>query len=219
MTRIALLGAASTGKSTLAQALASHLRLRGRHAVAVPEVLRAWCEREGRAPRPGEQLAIALEQESQVDSALAAGADVVVADTTALMVAIHAGMPPEDSELMRFALERQRACDATLVTGLDLPWTAAGLQRDAGQPREEVDGLVRSLLQRAGVAFQVVYGSGPQRLRSALLALVSAGVLPADALERPREEDTRRAWTWACEKCSDPECEHRLFTGWREPPA
>lgn len=217
--RIALLGAESTGKSTLAAQLASHLRSRGLHAVAVPEALRAWCERKGREPRPGEQLAIAQAQEDQVEAALAAGADIAIADTTALMVAIYAGMLFEDSDLMRLALERQRAYDATLVTGLDLPWVPDGLHRDARHPREEVDALVRSLLQRAGVGFQVVYGSGPQRLQSALLALVSAGVLPPDALERPRERDARRAWNWACEKCSDPECEHRLFTGLREPPA
>lgn len=217
MTRIALLGAESTGKSTLSQELAAHLRSRGLRAVAVPEVLRTWCAREGRAPRPEEQLAIARQQEDQVDAALADGAACVIADTSALMVAIHAGLLSEDSELLRFANERQRSCDATLVTGLDLPWVPDGLHRDAGQPREEVDALVRSLLQRAGVAFQVVYGSGPQRLQSALLALVSAGVLPQDVLQRPREDDSRRGWMWACEKCSDPECEHRLFSGLREP--
>jgi nicotinamide riboside kinase len=217
--RIALLGAESTGKSTLAQDLASHLRSRGLRAVAVPEALRAWCAREAREPRPEEQPAIAQAQESQVDDALAGGAEIVIADTSALMVAIWAGILFDDSDLLRFAFARQRAYQATLVTGLDLPWVPDGQHRDARHPREEVDALVRSLLQRAGVPFQVVYGSGPQRLRSALLALVSAGVLPPDALERPREPDARRAWTRACEKCSDPECEHRLFTSLREPPA
>jgi hypothetical protein len=65
MTRVALLGAESTGKTQLANELATHLQQRGMRAVAVPEVLRAWCEREGRAPRPEEQLPIAQEQERQ----------------------------------------------------------------------------------------------------------------------------------------------------------
>lgn len=210
--RIALLGAESTGKTQLAQDLAAHLRARGLRAVAVPESLRAWCIREGRAPRPEEQLSIAQEQERQVDEAVAAGAQFVVADTTALVVLVYAGMLFEDDPLYRFALAQQRRYDATLVTGLDLPWAPDGLHRDAAQPREDADALVRSLLQRAGVPFQVVYGSGPARLQAAVAALASAAVLPDSLVQRPAPEGNRRAWKWMCEKCSDPECEHRLFT-------
>jgi nicotinamide riboside kinase len=214
-TRIALLGAESTGKTRLATGLAAHLRARGLSALAVPEVLRAWCTREGRAPRPDEQLAIAQLQERQLDEA-AALADIVIADTSALMVLVYSGMLFPDSELYRFALARQRGYEATLVTGLDLPWVPDGLQRDPAQPREPVDALVRSLLRQAGVGFQVVYGSGGQRLQGALAALVSAGVLPAAAIEREPEAGGRRPWTWSCEKCSDPACEHRLFTQLQE---
>ena len=211
MKRIALLGAESTGKSQLAEELAQHLRLRGLRAVAVAEVLREWCARQQRLPRPEEQLAIAQEQERRVDDA-ATGADIVVADTSALMVAIYAGMLFEDGDLVRFSMARQQGYDATLLTGLDLPWVADGLQRDAAHSREEVDALLRSLLQRGKVPFQVVYGQGPLRLQSALQALASAGVLPSEAVDRPQDDGSGRAWTWACEKCSDPECEHKLFT-------
>jgi nicotinamide riboside kinase len=215
--RIALLGAESTGKTWLAEALAAHLRERGLTAVAVPEVLREWCTRTGRAPRPEEQLGIAEEQERRIDAA-ATQAQIVVADTTALMVAIYAGMLFPGGELLRFALRRQQAYDATLVTGLDLPWTADGLRRDAGQPREPVDALVRTLLGRAGVPYQVVYGSGPQRLEGALQALAAAGVLPPQPGAPEPARDPRRPWVWACEKCSDPDCEHRLFTQLRGGP-
>lgn len=208
--RIALLGAESTGKTQLSTELAAHLGRRGLRAVAVAEVLREWCTREGRTPRPEEQLAIAQEQERRTDAA-AAQADIVIADTTALMVAVHAGMLYPDSELLRFALERQRCCDATLLTGLDLHWVADGLQRDAAQPREKVDALLRSLLQGEQLPFQVIYGQGPQRLDSALQALVCAGVLPTGSVDRKEDSGGQRAWTWVCEKCSDPACEHRLF--------
>ncbi len=211
MSRIALLGAESTGKSRLALDLAAHLRERGVRAEAVPETLREWWIRMGRAPEPGEQLAIAREHEARVDAA-AGRADIVIADTTALMVAIYAGMLFEDGELYRFALARQQAYDATLLTGLDIAWAPDGLQRDAAHPREEVDTLVRTLLARAAVPYQVVYGQGPQRLRSALQALDAAGVLPAGRVERASDEAPGAAGTGACDKCSDPACEHRLFT-------
>ncbi|MBL0424467.1 ATP-binding protein [Ramlibacter alkalitolerans] len=208
--RIALLGAESTGKTTLAADLADHLRGRGLDAVAVPEVLREWCTRTGRLPRPDEQLAIAEEQEARVDAA-ATQADLVIADTSALMVAIYAGMLFEEGALYRFALARQRRYDATLVTGLDIAWTPDGLHREAAS-REQVDALVRDHLQRAGLPYQVVYGHGPQRLHSALQALTACGIL---AEARDLREETRKAgaagWVWLCDKCSDPACEHRLF--------
>jgi nicotinamide riboside kinase len=162
-----------------------------------------WCVREGRTPRPEEQLPIAQEQERRVDEA-AASADIVIADTTALMVAIYSAMLFKDGTLYRFALERQRGYDITLVTGLDLPWVADGLQRDGAHVREPVDVLVRDALAGAGIPYRTVYGRGEERVQNALAAIVAAG-------ERGPGES--RPWVWSCDKCSDPECEHRLFTG------
>lgn len=168
--KIALLGAESTGKTRLSHDIAAHFARQGKTAVAVPEVLREWCEREGRTPRPEEQLPIAQEQERRVDDA-ASAAGIVVADTTALMIAIYSAMLFEDGTLYRFALERQRRYDVTLVTGLDLPWVADGVQRDGPHVREPVDLLVRTALVAAGVDFQVIYGSGAERLDNALAAI------------------------------------------------
>ena len=208
--RVAVVGAESTGKSQLSRELALRLGTFGLRAVAVPETLRTWCAHHGRQPRPEEQLAIAQEHERLVDAA-AAGADIVVADTTALMVAIYAGMLFEDGELYRLAIERQRSYDATLLTGLDLPWVADGLHRDATHPREDVDILVRSLLQRAGISYHVVYGQGGQRLQGAVAALRGRGVLAATGVAEAAD-DAGKPWVWNCDKCSDPACEHRLFT-------
>jgi nicotinamide riboside kinase len=203
--KIALLGAESTGKTQLAAELAVHLCAQGKRAVAVPEVLREWCTRAGREPRPEEQLPIACEQESRVDDA-AARADVVIADTTALMVAIYSGMAFEDGELLRFALERQRGYDVTLLCALDLPWVADGLQRVGPEVRDAVDAQIREALARARIPYRMVYGSGDERLRNALVAIDSAS--PEDE----RANGSARRWTWSCDKCSDPECEHRLFS-------
>jgi nicotinamide riboside kinase len=205
--KIALLGAESTGKTWLAHELATHLGEQGRRAEAVPEVLREWCMREGREPRPEEQLPIAREHEARVDAA-ALRAAIVIADTTALVVAIYSGMAFEDSALHRFAMERQRAYDLTLLCALDLPWMPDGLHRGGPQVRESVDAQLRNALERARVPYRMVYGSGRERLQNALAAIDSAS-----------PEDTRlasaaaRPWSWSCEKCGDPQCEHRLFTG------
>ncbi|MBC5782408.1 ATP-binding protein [Ramlibacter sp. USB13] len=89
-------------------------------------------------------------------------------------------------------------CDTALVMGLDLPSSTG---------HEAEDARIRAQLQAAGVVFQVVYGQGAQRLQSALLAL---------GLGERSERDEGRAWNWVCEKCSDPACEHRLFTRLKE---
>jgi hypothetical protein len=180
----------------------------------VPEVLREWCLREGRTPRPEEQMPIAQEQERRVDQA-ALEADIVISDTTSLMVAIYSAMLFEDGTLYQFALARQREYHVTLLTGLDLPWVADGLQRDGPHVREPVDALVRAALARADVGFRTVYGRGEERLANAVAAvapwvpgLASPGATASQAPSSP----SSRAWVWTCDKCSDPECEHRLFT-------
>ena len=85
--RIALLGAESTGKSTLAAEITAALIRRGHSCAAVPEVLREWCETEGRTPRRDEQATIAHEQARQALAPV--DVDFVIADTTPLMTAVY----------------------------------------------------------------------------------------------------------------------------------
>lgn len=209
--RIALLGAESTGKTRLASALAEAFTHRGRTAAVVPEVLREWCDRAGRTPQAHEQSAIAQAQARRV---LEQGhVDVVLADTTPLMTAIYSHLLFGDETLYDFALAHQRLYDATLVTGLDLPWVADGLQRDGPQVREPVDALLRSALARAGVTWQVIYGRGSRRLDNALNAINSIADNDLLTMGKGRKDSNPAPWHWSCDSCSDPGCEHRLFTG------
>ncbi len=202
--KIALLGAESTGKTQLSLDLAIALRARGKRVTVVAEVLREWCQREGRTPRREEQMPIAQEQERRVDDAIAYS-DIVIADTTSLMVAIYSGMLFNDASLYQFALSRLAGYNATLLTGLDLPWVPDGLQRDGPHVREPVDALIRTALASAGLPYRVIYGRGDERLAQALAAI--------DGLVGGSPIATARPWKWLCDKCSDPDCEHRLFTG------
>ena len=209
---MALLGAESTGKTALAQGIQAHFQARGIPTALVPEYLRTWCDAAGRTPRPEEQQGIAQEHARQ----LSAPTDVrlLVADTTPLMVAVYSDYLFGDRSLYPFALEHQRSYHLTLLTGLDLPWVADGLQRDGPQVREPVDALVRAALDGAGISYRIVYGSGTARLDNALFAINSAatcgGIKNAQAIFRSENVTSR---PWACEKCSDPDCEHKLFSG------
>lgn len=209
---VALLGGESSGKSTLASALQRHLDdIHGLQAVCVPEHLRAWCEARGRAPHAHEQAAIADEQTRLIDSTRQTpGVDVVIADTTALMVAAYSALYFQDTSLLAPSLAALQTCDLTLLMGLDLPWRPDGLFRDSPAVREATDNLLRRELQGAGIAFQTVYGQGDARLRQALRAVGTALGRPLVA-EDPTLANGLRPWS--CDNCSDPDCEHRLFTG------
>ena len=164
---ITLLGAESTGKSDLAQALTQHLQSRGKDAVTVDEYLREWCDAHGRTPLQHEQAHIAATQQHRISTAAQQHA-IVVADTTALMTAVYSDYMFADTSLYAQATLQQRSADITLVTGLDMPWQPDGIQRDGAHARVPVDALLRNSLMDAKINFQVVYGLGEQRLRNAI---------------------------------------------------
>ena len=207
-----LLGAESTGKSTLAAALTDALAAEGRRAVVVAEYLREFCDRHGRTPRIGEQAGIAAEQTRRIDLAAAsAGVDLVIADTSALMIAVYSDHVFADRSLYPQAQASQRRYRLTLLTALDLPWQPDGLQRDGPQVRGPVDARVRAALAAADLPSPGVGGSGPARLAHALQALRHALGTPTEAQLEAANPARRRGWQALCERCGDPDCERRLF--------
>lgn len=130
----------------------------------------------------------------------------MIADTTSLMTAVYSDVLFQDSSLYAAALEQQKKYDLTLVTGTDLPWLADGFQRDSAAMRAIVERTLRSVLQANRINHSVIYGLGEQRIQSALESIAHHQKHPM-----PRSaHDTD--WKWSCDSCSDPECEHRLFS-------
>lgn len=200
---IALLGAESTGKTTLAQQLGATLAARGERVAVVDEYLREFCERERRTPRVDEQRGIATEQTRRI-AAAAARHEVVIADTSALMIAVYSDQVFDDLGLYDEALAAHARADLTLLTALDLPWRADGLQRDGPQVRGPVDEKLRAALARCASGYGVVFGLGDQRLSHALAAVDRARTPPDTSAGRAR-------WHWVCERCGEAACErHRL---------
>jgi HTH-type transcriptional regulator, transcriptional repressor of NAD biosynthesis genes len=204
------LGGESSGKTILGQALHHGLNAMGLLTVLVPEHLRAWCASRGRAPEAHEQETIASEQTRLIEQAAATpGVQVVLADTSALQIAVYSELYFSDPSLYPQALEWQRRAGMTLLMGLDLPWVADGLLRDGPLVREATDTALRRELQNAGLPYYTVYGQGDARVRCALRAIGSA-------LGRSLVPDAA-GWSagrrvWGCERCGDADCEHRLFT-------
>ncbi|WP_156372221.1 hypothetical protein [Acidovorax sp. Leaf78] len=102
-----------------------------------------------------------------------------------------------------------------LLMGLDQPCPDSDRRA-----QEAADAELRSALARAGISYRVVYGQGAQRITSALNAIksIATSAYPSSGSGHfepdtdPSATRTARLRAWNCEKCSDPECEHRLFT-------
>jgi len=97
-----------------------------------------------------------------------------------------------------------------LLAGLEAPFS---VPFKAGPDLEAADRSIRTALALADVSYRVLYGTADERLAHALQALES--LLPAAS--RPRQSASpgglkSQPWVWMCDKCSDPQCEHRLLT-------
>jgi len=94
----------------------------------------------------------------------------------------------------------------TLLMGLDLP--------GAGPEQQKEDSLLRQALGLAQVPFKIVYGRELQRLNNALIALGLTEFNTAAWQDRERSQFKINGGrdTWVCNDCSDPACEHKLFT-------
>lgn len=99
-------------------------------------------------------------------------------------------------------------------------WSHPPRWRDTRNPQEQhslaTERACRQALLSSGVHFHVLQGSIPQRMETVLSAL---GMQAATAAAQSRQFALNGGRTpWRCESCSDPACEHRLFTSLLGPP-
>jgi nicotinamide riboside kinase len=225
--RIALLGAESTGKTSLSLAMSQALSAHGQKVLTVTEKLREWCNQHGRTPQAHEQAHIAA---SQCEAIFSITEGWVIADTTALMTAVYSDYIFQDKSLYDFALQYQSQFDATLLMGLDVAWVADGLQRDGKHVREPVDNLLRQAMSQANIDFKVVYGQGQARVNAAMMALqdslppelkslLASLALSDTQLQRENNQFglNQGRTVLRCDLCSDADCEHKLFSDLLKP--
>ncbi len=169
---VAIVGAESTGKTTLARVLTNQLTWAGLNACWMPEVLREWCDAHQRTPRQDEQRAIAMEQSQR--AAACANAEVCISDTTAFMTAVYSDVFFGDASLYPWAAADQARFDLTLLTDLGVAWRPDGMQRDGPHVRASVDTALRAALLAHGLPFQVISGIDGQRTNQAVHCVLTA---------------------------------------------
>lgn len=142
----------------------------------------------------------------------------------ALALALRERIPPGSAQIVMVVSAERSAqppvqtapalstATLTLLMGLDMPCPA-----EDRAMQEAIDAQLRTALQDAGVAFRVIYGRGEKRVENALNAIGSIAFnrdQKGESLNFDAEKEIypQRLRAWNCEKCSDPVCEHRLFT-------
>ncbi|MEB0136475.1 ATP-binding protein [Actimicrobium sp. CCC2.4] len=157
---VAILGAESTGKSTLAAALAH------RHGtVWVPEYLREFVDVHQRTPHEHEQLGIAQMQVAREADAATHHAGWLFCDTTPLMTALYSEFYFGRVDAVLATLAATRCYALTLVTAPDTPWIADGLQRESASVRLSVHARLICLLKQLDCDYQLLTGDFPERLQ------------------------------------------------------
>ncbi len=168
--RVAILGTASSGKSTLAAALAARY-----NTVWVPEYLREFVDAEARVPLAADQFPIARTQLAREEQAAARAGKYLFCDTTPLMTAVYSrhyflGIDPQ---LAALADQHRDHYDLTLVTAADIPWVPEGLQRECEQVSRIISELLMEELVARSIPYRMVAGSVAERVAS-VVALLQA---------------------------------------------
>lgn len=161
---VCLHGAESTGKTTLAAALAAETG-----ALTVGEYGRSHCEAHKEPLTLDDLLLIGAAQTAMIEAAADWAGPLLIADTDALMTAAWTEMllgtrPPE--------LMAQPKADLYLLLDPDLPWVDDGTRFFADPAeRHGFARIVEQVLVDARVPFARVSGQGEARLQAARAAL------------------------------------------------
>ena len=168
--RICVLGAESTGTTTLSKALAEHF-----HTTWVPEYGRVVSEGKvfgdvHAAWRSDEFTAIARAQNALEDTMAEASSGLVICDTNAFATSIwhERYMGSRSAAVDKLAAERQYAL--TIVTGDEIPFVQDGL-RDGEHVRHDMHKRFIERLQETKQPYIIVSGSREERLAQAIAAI------------------------------------------------
>ena len=164
--RVAILGAESSGKSILAEALAKRF-----DTVWVPEYLREFVDTHQRVPREEEQILIARTQVQRESEYAQRATAWLFCDTSPLMTAIYSRHYFKHTDTALETLEQSHTYAFTLVTAPDFPWSADGLQRESAAVRQHIHEELLGILDEREIPFLLVEGSLAERVEQVQFTL------------------------------------------------
>lgn len=171
--RVAILGAESSGKSTLAEQLAARYG-----TLWVPEYLREFVDTQARVPFESDQYPIARTQLERENEAAGRAVRFLFCDTTPLMTALYSRQywGRVDPQLAR--LDSRHDYAWTFVTAPDSPWEPDGLQRESEEVRQKVHRMLIETLSARAIPYVLLRGGLAERLAQVEALLGPAGIDP-----------------------------------------
>jgi len=164
--RIVLTGPECTGKSTLAQQLASHFA-----TVYVPEYAREYIANLCRPYNYDDVMHIAEVQRKQAHEIVNPVNRIVFFDTylviTKVWFKVVFGRCPEwiTEELSRKTIDLYLLCDTSI------PWTTDPVRENGGEMREKLYLMYKNELEQLGCSYKIITDTGQQRLNLAIHAV------------------------------------------------
>jgi NadR type nicotinamide-nucleotide adenylyltransferase len=162
MLRVVFTGSESTGKSTIAAAVAQHYGVE-----VVPEFVRSFAEQRGGVIEFSDHGAIARGQMALEDQYRERGTRLLIQDTDLLSTVVYCrhyfGRCPGWIEEAAF----ERRPDLYLLCNIDAPWVADGV-RDRGHIRDEMQQLFEAAVTASHAASANISGAPDVRLARAI---------------------------------------------------
>lgn len=163
LTKIAIVGPESTGKSTIAKYLATAL-----DTVCVPEYSRYYCEDLNNQYTKQDEVNMFYGQCALEDALLPlATNNCIVCDTTIMTVKVWCDHLFGETPAHVVSAIRERSYDLYLLMDIDLPWQDDPL-RDFPDQREHFLAVWKQELTALSACFHVISGVGEERYRNAL---------------------------------------------------
>lgn len=163
--RVCIVGAESTGKTTLAEALARHYQ-----TAWVPEYARAYLEQRGGVCKWEDMVPIARGMAKSEERLAEQANRVLICDTDLMTTSVWSEhyFGRCDEEILRLARERRH--HLYFLTGCDVPWVFDGL-RDSPHNRQWFHQRYHRELTQHQLPFLPLEGSPEQRLKTAVQAI------------------------------------------------
>ena len=170
--QICVTGPECTGKTTLAQRLATHFR-----AELVPEAARLYAERVNRELTADDVELIAAEHITMADEAgrrvVDRGGGTVILDQDLVSTVVYGEDYYHFSSEWLTTESRRRHAQLYLLCDVDVPWVSDGI-RDRPVNRESMFTLFANALAERSLPVVEIHGSWDERWRLALIACRSA---------------------------------------------
>jgi nicotinamide riboside kinase len=174
--RVAILGAESSGKTTLCHALKTVLSDLEINTKIAPEALREFCSRHQRVPRCEEQLGIMRNQqfnETYAEHQLNADqTNLLLSDCAPITIAIYSELYFADISLYPEAQTHHEKYDLSILLTPNLGWQQDGIFRESPEAQQRFHHRIRQWLASSTHPWLEISEVSDQRTARAMSAII-----------------------------------------------